>query len=311
LAAQPEFRRKVVFLENYDMSIARYMVQGCDVWLNTPLRPQEASGTSGMKAQANGVLNVSTLDGWWGEAWQIGSDKHVEVGWAIGKGETYQDPAYQNQVEAEALYELLEREIVPAFYDRRSDGLPRKWIELMKNSITHLCPEFNMHRQVMQYAGGYYLVAHRRHQLLKAEHAARAKEFAAWQHRVQAAWPRLRIESLPTASSEIAIGEEMIVSAKVFLDALTPDDVVVQILEGHVDARGEIQSPVVATMHPQDRDGSGSVLFRAALHSSRSGLRGYAIRLLPNHPDAVTPFIPGLILWAAETFASTPELALR
>ena len=311
LASQPEFRRKVVFLENYDMSIARYMVQGCDVWLNTPLRPQEASGTSGMKAQANGVLNVSTLDGWWDEAWQIGSDKHAEVGWAIGKGEIYQDPSYQDQVEAEALYELLEREIVPAFYDRRSDGLPRKWIERMKNSITHLCPEFNMHRMVMQYAGGYCLVAHRRQFLLQAEHAVRAKEFSAWRHRVESAWPHLRIESMPTASSEVAIGEELIVSAKVFLDTLTPDDVVVQILEGRLDARGEIQEPAVTTMHAQDGATSGSVLFRTALHSSRSGLRGYAIRLLPNHPDAVTPFMPGLILWAAEAFANTPELALR
>src|SRR5208283_3325217 len=311
LASQPQFRRKVVFLENYDMSTARYMVQGCDVWLNTPLRPQEASGTSGMKAQTNGVLNVSTLDGWWDEAWHIGSDKHVEVGWAIGKGEIYQDPSYQDQVEAEALYELLEREIVPAFYDRRSDGLPRKWIERMKNSITHLCPEFNMRRMVMQYAGGYYLVAHRRHQLLQASHATRAKEFAAWRRHLEAAWPHLRIESLPTASSEVALGEELIVSAKVFLDTLTPDDVVVQILEGRLDARGEIQEPAVTTMHPQDGASSGSVLFRTALHSSRSGLRGYAIRLLPNHPDAVTPFMPGLILWAAEAFAGVPELALR
>ena len=101
LASQLEFRCKVVFLENYAMSIARYMVQGCDVWLNTPLRPQEASVTSGMKAQANGVLNVSTLDGWWDEAWHIGCEKHAEVGWAIGKGETYQDPCYQDEVEAE------------------------------------------------------------------------------------------------------------------------------------------------------------------------------------------------------------------
>ena len=117
-----------MFLENYDMDVARYMVQGCDVWLNTPLRPLEASGTSGMKAQANGAINVSTLDGWWDEAWSLGTDTQCEVGWAIGSGETYEDSAYQDQVEAEALYELLEREIVPTFYDRRADGLPRKWV---------------------------------------------------------------------------------------------------------------------------------------------------------------------------------------
>jgi glycogen phosphorylase len=264
-----------------------------------------------MKAQANGVLNVSTLDGWWDEAWQIGVDRNAEVGWAIGKGEIYQDSTYQDQVEAEALYELLEREIVPIFYDRRSDGLPRKWIERMKSSIMHLCPEFNMHRMVMQYASEYYVVAHRRHQRLHAEHAARAKNFAAWQRRMEVTWPRLRMESIPAANSEVAIGEDLIVSAKVFLDSLTPDDVIVQILEGHVDAHGEIQEPVVTQMEPQGRDGSGSVLYRAALHSDRSGLRGYGIRLLPNHPDAVTPFMPGLILWAGEAIASTPELVLR
>jgi starch phosphorylase len=146
LANRPEFRRKIVFLENYDMATARYMVQGCDVWLNTPLRPLEASGTSGMKAQANGVLSLSTLDGWWDEAWEIGKQSRTEVGWAIGSGEAYADQNHQDQVEADALYELLEREIVPAFYERRSDGLPRKWISRMKSSITKLCPEFNMHR---------------------------------------------------------------------------------------------------------------------------------------------------------------------
>ncbi len=132
LAARPDFRRKLVFLENYDMAVARYMVQGCDVWLNTPLRPQEASGTSGMKALANGAINVSTLDGWWDEAWQIGARLHADVGWALGSGESYVDPVQQDQVEAAALYDLLEREIVPAFYDRRTDGLPRKWIAIMK-----------------------------------------------------------------------------------------------------------------------------------------------------------------------------------
>ncbi len=287
-ASRPEFRRKIVFLENYDMSVARSMVQGCDIWLNTPLRPQEASGTSGMKAQANGVLNVSTLDGWWDEAWQIGIDRKAEVGWAIGKGEIYQDPAYQDQVEAEALYELLEREIVPIFYDRRSDGLPRKWIERMKSSIMHLCPEFNMHRMVMQYASGYYVVAHRRHQMLQAEHAARAKNLAAWQRRMEAAWPRLQIESIPTASSEVAIGEDLTVSARVFLDSLTPDDVIVQILEGHVDAQGEIQEPVVTQMEPRGRAALAAFCSGRTLHSDKSGLRGYAIRVLPNHPDAVT-----------------------
>jgi glycogen phosphorylase len=164
---------------------------------------------------------------------------------------------------------------------------------------------------VMQYAGEYYVLAHRRHQLLHAEHAARAKKFASWRRQVEAAWPRLRIESMPIGSSEIAIGKELTVSARVFLDSLTPDDVLVQILEGHVDAGGEIQDPVITPMKAQGKDKSGGVLFRAALRSAKSGLRGYAIRVLPNHPDAVTSFIPGLILWATESPVHSPELRLR
>lgn len=311
LAARPEFRRKLVFLENYDVATARYMVQGCDVWLNTPLRPQEASGTSGMKAQANGVLNVSTLDGWWDEAWQIGLDAGAEVGWAIGKGESYQDPGYQDQVEAEALYELLEREIVPAFYERRADGLPRKWIDRMKTSIIRLCPEFNMHRMVIQYADEYYLSAHRRHLGLQADNSSRARNLAAWRARLEAAWPHLQIRSVSNGFGELNLGGEIPISASVFLDALTPQDVSVQILSGRVDAHGEIKNPEITPMDAPENEGAGCYRFHASLRTSKSGFFGYAIRILPNHPDAVTPFIPQLITWAADSSVAALEPALK
>ena len=142
LARQEAFRRRLVFVEDYDMEVARYMVQGVDVWLNNPRRPREASGTSGMKAAANGVLNLSILDGWWDEAYQ------PEVGCAIGRGETYDDPDYQDQVEADTPYDLLEQDIVPTFYDRGADGLPRRWISRMKASIGNLCYFLNSHRMV-------------------------------------------------------------------------------------------------------------------------------------------------------------------
>jgi starch phosphorylase len=300
LAGRPEFRRRIVFLEDYDVAIARYMVQGCDVWLNTPLRPQEASGTSGMKAQANGVLNVSTLDGWWDEAWQMGIDSGTEVGWAIGKGESYQDPGYQDQVEAEALYQLLEREIVPTFYDRRSDGLPAKWVDRMKASIVRLCPEFNMHRMVMQYTDEYYLSAHRRHSRLKADNASRARDLAAWRARVEDAWPRLQIKSVSSGLGEFNLGNDIPVSATVFLDSLTPDDVCVQILSGRVDAHDCIQSPEITTMSMCAREGNGCYRFQVSLHTVKSGFFGYAVRILPHHSDAVTPFIPKLITWASD-----------
>ena len=310
LAARPEFRRRLVFLEDYDVAIARYMVQGCDVWLNTPLRPQEASGTSGMKAQANGALNVSTLDGWWDEAWQIGLDSGAEVGWAIGKGESYQDPGYQDQVEAEALYQLLEREIVPAFYERRADGLPRKWIDRMKTSIIRLCPEFNMHRMVIQYANEYYLSVHRRLLRLQADNASHARNLAAWRARVEAAWPRLEVKSVSNDLGEVNLDNEIKLSASVFLDSLTPADVSVQILTGRVDASGEIISPEITAMESFENEGNGCYCFHASLRTTKSGYFGCAIRILPNHPDAVTPFIPLLITWAAESSvtASVKEL---
>lgn len=298
LAGRPEFRRKIVFLENYDMAIARYMVQGCDVWLNTPLRPMEASGTSGMKAQANGVINVSTLDGWWDEAWRFRGDNGVDVGWSIGHGETYSDLAHQDQVEAEALYELLERQIVPLFYERRADGMPPKWIGLMKTSIAKLCPEFNMHRMVKQYAEAYYRVIHRRYLNLNGDEAVRARRLADWLSRVEAAWPGLRIEPVKNDVSEICLGDQIQLSARVALSTLAPEDVAVEVVAGAIDAGGEITNPGTIPMQPAGRDSSGVDLFQAVLKpSTKTGLHGYSIRILPRHPDLITSFLPGLIKW--------------
>jgi len=311
LAERPEFRQKLVFLENYDMAAARSMVQGCDVWLNTPLRPLEASGTSGMKALANGVINVSTLDGWWDEAWQMSKGSEGDVGWAIGGGEAYDDPYQQDQSEAEALYELLEHEIVPTFYDRRSDGLPRKWIDLMKSSIAKLCPEFNMQRMAMQYAEESYLTANRRFRNLSAGNASRAKAVAAWLRKVETEWPRLSVESIGEGASEIRLGEEVLVSAKVTLNSLSPDEVEVQVLTGHVDADGNLKDPIVIPMRLSERDAAGAYLFQTVIQpSARSGLHGYAIRLLPKHADSVSPFLPGLIKWA-QASSPVPELQAR
>jgi starch phosphorylase len=311
LAKRPEFRRHIVFIEDYDMATARYMVQGCDVWLNTPLRPQEASGTSGMKAMANGALNVSTLDGWWDEAWEIGVRSGVQLGWAIGKGESYQDPGYQDRVEAEALYQLLETDIVPTFYERRADGLPRKWVERMKGSLTKLGPQFNMHRQVMQYADEYYLVAHERHCNLHLDDAARAKALAAWKKRVDDSWPRVRIVPLPIGTGEVDLGSDVNVNVEVALDALTPDDVSVEMLTGRVDAHDQLQEQAIIAMECGGRESSGNYKFRAVWQPSKSGLCGYAIRVLPKHRDAVSSFFPLMIIWADGVPTAAGELVSR
>jgi glycogen phosphorylase len=294
LAGQEAFRRRVVFLENYDMSVARYLVQGCDVWLNNPLRPQEASGTSGMKAVLNGVLNLSTLDGWWDEAYQ------TEVGWAIGRGETYENQDYQMQVEAEALYGLLEKDIVPTFYERGLDGLPRRWIAKMKASIEGLAPFFNTHRMVAEYTRRVYLPASTQYQKLTADKFIRARRLAEWKKRVTDNWPRVRVEVEDALhNAQVRVGEKFNVRADVYLDPLFPEDVTVELCLGEVDGQGEMASAESILMQPQERDADGCTVYEARdVACGASGLHGYTVRVLPKHEDLLTPFVPGLITWA-------------
>jgi starch phosphorylase len=294
LSRREEFRRRLVFLEDYDMAVARYLVQGVDVWLNTPLRLQEASGTSGMKATANGVLNLSILDGWWDEAYR------PEVGWAIGRREKYDDSNYQDQVEAEALYGLLEQEVVPIYYDRGSDGLPRRWIGRMRASIQTLCRTFTTHRMVGEYTERYYLHAAGHYEQLTADGMARAKEIAAWKVRIQKNWSRVRVEALGGGpASDVQVGGEIPIQAEVFLGALTPDEVTVELYLGHVDAAGEIVDAASTPMQSIKQKGEGTHLYQASAVTCRgSGLYGYTLRVIPRHPALTTPFLPGLILWA-------------
>jgi starch phosphorylase len=302
LSRREPFQRRLVFLEDYDLAVARALVQGCDVWLNTPQRPLEASGTSGMKAAANGVLNLSTLDGWWDEAWWGMDLDAAPLGWAIGRGEDYEDPEYQDQVEAEALYELLEQEIVPTFYARAADGLPRRWIDRMKSSIGQLCPVYNTQRMVKQYAEGAYRPAFARYQRLAADGQARARALAAWRQRVEKRWGQVRLEAidcgLPPA---IRVGEEICAQARVHLDGLGPEDIAVQLYLGRLDAQGSFLDPEATPLSLVGPDGAAAFHFESGRTiCRRSGLHGYTLRVLPHHPDLATPFVPGLITWASE-----------
>ncbi len=300
LAGQKEFRRRIVFLEDYDMAVARCLVQGSDVWLNTPLRPLEASGTSGMKAMANGALNVSTLDGWWDEAWRAAAAEHRFVGWAIGRGETDPNPDYQDQVEASALYELLERDIVPAFYERGADGLPRRWIHQMKSSIATLCPQFHMQRVVREYTADFYTIAHARYRTLTADHAARARTLADWAARIAANWSAVGVTRVDgNAAAEMSVGDPLKVKAAVRLGALAPDDVSVELIMGRLDADGAFADPVAHPMRAAGRDPAGDCLFEAAtVPCCRSGRHGFTVRVIPFHSDEARSLLPGLIVWA-------------
>jgi glycogen phosphorylase len=300
LARDPLFRQRIVFIEDYDMSVARYLVQGVDVWLNTPLRPNEASGTSGMKAIANGVLSLSTLDGWWDEAYRSHTKGSPQIGWTIGQGESYSDNSYQDQVEADALYEILERDVIPTFYERRSDGLPHHWITLMKASIGNLCPHFSTNRMVREYTERFYLNAHTQHQRMLADSGSRAVSLDASMARIRKAWPNIRVEVISSElSEEIPIDQSVRFRARVQTGSLAPEDLNVELYAGRLNADGEIEDPKIVLMTPTGAIENGYVLYdTTAIPCCGSGRHGYTARVTPRHPDLKNKFAPGLILWA-------------
>ena len=299
LAREPQFRQRMVFLEDYDVSIARYLVQGVDVWLNTPLRPNEASGTSGMKALANGAINLSILDGWWDEAYLSGRTDDRPVGWAIGQGESYSDRDYQDQIEAEALYDILERDVIPTFYDRRADGLPRRWIALMMSSIANLCPQFNTNRMIREYAERFYLTSHADHQILTADGNALAKANAALKKRIRGAWASVRIEMVDSQiPPEIHAGETIHFSVRVYMGSLNPEDLRVELYAGPLDAHGQIVRPIVTEMQPVTKERDAYIFEVKAVPCCGSGQHGYTARVVPRHPDKKHPFAFGLLSWA-------------
>jgi len=292
MSRQEEFRQRIVFIEDYDMNAARYMLQGVDVWLNTPRRPREASATSGMKAVVNGAINLSILDGWWSEAYQ------PEVGWAIGQGELYQDHHLQDELESSALYELLEKEVVPLFYDRHA-GVPRGWIAKMKAAMMDLCPTFNTHRMVREYATLFYMPAVRRSLDLAADGLARTKALAGWEAKLHQNWHLIRVVSVEADTPEdVQVGSQLQVSARIHLGTLTPDDVTVELYHGPLDARGEISPAEATVMRCVEAKKEGECLFQGTIPFRFSGRYGYTLRVLPHHADLSNPHQPGLILWA-------------
>jgi starch phosphorylase len=291
------FRGRVVFVEDYDMAVARYLLQGSDVWLNTPRRPREASGTSGMKAAANGVLNLSILDGWWDEAYDPSSEP--PVGWAIGRREAYDDPEYQDDVESDALYSLLEREVVPLFYERSRDGLPRGWVVRMKSTIGRLCHQYNTHRMVGEYAERLYMPAALQFAALSEDDSARARQLARWRRRVRSDWGSVSVaDAQVDGFADAAVGSLLTIRSRVRLGPLKPGDVHVQLVIGPVDARQRITDPRCIDMELVAEAEGAEHTYEATVVPARSGLHGYALRVLPSHPDLITPFMPGLITWA-------------
>lgn len=296
IARDEELRDRIVFLENYDMNVARYLVQGVDVWLNNPRRPKEASGTSGMKVIYNGGLNVSILDGWWAEGYD------PSVGWAIGNGEEYpeHEAEHQDYVESEALYNVLEQDIIPLFYQRGRDGLPREWIAKIKNSMRVLAPFFNTHRMVQQYTERYYMPCHERTVEMTADNLKRGLAFSEWRNRVQNVWGQVRVESVKISDQQVMVGKPFTVEAVVYLGQLAPDDVRVQLYSGQLNSHREIgeEGGLAVDMESDGKSGNNSYKFKAQYVYHTSGERGLSVRVMPDHELLPTSIQPGLVTWA-------------
>ncbi len=297
-ARQLDVRHRFVFLPDYDMEVARHMYHGCDVWLNNPRRPQEACGTSGMKAALNGALNCSIRDGWWDE-WSDG-----ENGWDIPSADDDPDVGRRDTREAHALFALLEREVMPLFYDRVDDDVPLGWIAKIKHNWVTLGPLVTASRMMRDYVTELYLPAAESSRSLAKDGFTRAKALAAWKTKVNSLWQNLSVLSLdvpgddPDSIAVVTAGVERPLRAVVMLDGLTPDDVSVELTHGQVNIEGEIVGTpeVLPLSHTGWQD--GAAIYEGTYEVDVAGPHGAAVRVLPFHPDLVNRFELGRVTWA-------------
>ena len=301
LARDEDLRRRIVFLENYDINLARYLVQGVDIWLNTPQRGMEASGTSGMKVLANGGINMSILDGWWCEGYA------TDTGWAIGQGESYEDTEYQDEVESHAIYDLLEKDVIPQFYNRSSDRLPRHWVQMMKNSMSKLSSHFSTSRMVSEYTQTFYLPAAALYEHFNANKLEKAKSVAQWKSSIRDRWPDVSIGIVDIVTQgDQQVGGKLDVRSKINLGSIDPSEVMVELYYGPVDIDGNIGSAEAVPMAHVGASNEGEQIFTGSIPCRRSGLCGLTVRIIPYHPDLVNMYDTGLIRWE-KTEADTPK----
>ena len=291
-------RDRIVFLPDYDIELAQVMISGCDVWLNNPIRPQEASGTSGMKVVMNGGLTLSVSDGWWDE---MADDS---LGWTIPSVSDVDD-ATRDRLESLALYDLLEQNVAPLFYDRDAENLPRGWVDLMRRSLVQLAPQVSATRMVRDYVDQYYRPALFTSLLMDDDKKA-STDFVAWLNKLRREWFKVSITSLTcnshsaladeafvTECSSVAAGEKVAISAEVELGDLHHSDVAVQVLYGPVNEQGDIEDAKLATLTA----GAGKE-FHTELTVDVPGELGITARVVPNHKLIVNPAETGLCVWA-------------
>jgi starch phosphorylase len=281
---QPETRPHAIFLSDYDMLLTEHLVQGVDVWINTPRRPWEASGTSGMKVLVNGGLNLSELDGWWAEAYS------PEVGWALGDGEEHHDESAWDAVEAEALYDLLEHQVIPEFYARDGEGIPMAWVARMRKSMASLTPRFSADRAVREYTERHYLPGAATYRARAADKGAAGRQMADWQHAMEEEWPELRLGEMTIEND----GERRVFEVQVYLNDLDPNAVRVELYADGVDGGGPVRQEMERVR--QLAGVSGGYAYRAQTSAARPAA-DYTARLIPDFNGVAVPLEAARILW--------------
>ncbi|MEU8867150.1 glycosyltransferase family 1 protein [Streptomyces umbrinus] len=305
-ADDPRVRHRIVFLPDYGMAMAQKLYPGCDIWLNNPLRPLEACGTSGMKAALNGCLNLSVLDGWWDEWFQ------PDFGWAIPTADgTAVDDDRRDELEASALYELLEQRVAPRFYERGQAGLPDRWIEMVRQTLTHLGPKVLAGRMVREYVERLYTPAAHAH---RAMSPSAARELAVWKSRVRGAWPHVTVDHVETSAGTptAELGTTLSLRVRVALGDLAPDDVEVQAVSGRVDSEDGITDGTTAPLKPAGGpDLDGRWLYEGPLSLDRTGPFGYTVRILPTHRLLASSAELGLVAVPTEELGEGAGVLMR
>ena len=290
-SSDPAIRHRFVFVDDYDIAVARVLYQGADVWLNNPRRPQEACGTSGEKAALNGALNCSILDGWWDEMFD------GENGWAISSAEGEDDLAKRDQLEADSLFALLEDQIVPQFYERGPGRVPRRWVQRVKHNLASLGPQVCASRMVQDYVVELYEPTAARADVLGADGHRRASALAAWKADVAGGWRAVHVDAVESDDDAADLGLDRVVRATVSLGSLSPDDVEVQLLHGPVGQADELEHPSVVAMAASGVAPEGHVAFEGSFPLDRPGRYGVTVRVVPCHEDLATPVELGLVAW--------------
>ncbi len=295
-SGEERFRDRIIFLEDYDMNVARMLVQGCDVWLNNPRRPQEASGTSGMKAAINGCLHLSILDGWWAEGY------NGHNGFKIGNGEEVENVELQDKYDAEMLYNTIEREVVPQFYALNEIGLPSEWLLRMKNSIQSAGELFSAQRMLMNYADQFYVSAMEASSKMSKENFEPTRQISLWLDKMSRNWDMISIKNveIPVSESELFVGQKLPISLDVNLGEISPDDVRIELVSGRLNAQEKITnfSPIILNQQKAKKPTqNGTFTFSGEVTLSESGRFGISARIIPKNDTLPHTIRPKLISW--------------